>query len=175
MAVEGTTFHGTLVPIANEVAYGALASNTSYFGMYDACSFKAQVSHSVSGSGKTTVLLPDSVVPKGNPGGTAHRCYVTRLDIYVNGSNAASGGTGIQITDTTGNVVAAFTTALLTANTGYSLPSADGTSGVTDDCIIGKLPAGSNTGVGLQVKNNGAVTLGASSPITVYVEGYFAP
>jgi len=173
--VEGTQFHGALVPEAKEVVFGALASSTSYYGMYDACSFKCQVSHSVSGASATTTLLPDSAVPQGNPGGTALRCYVTRLDVYVNGGNAASGGTGIEIRDSAGNVIAAFTTALLTANTGYSLPSADGTSGVTDNCIIGKLPPGANTGVGLQVFNNGAVTLGASSPITCYVEGYFAP
>ena len=174
MPANGTQFHGALVPQANQVTYGALASKTAYYGMYDACTFVCQVSHTLSGAGATTTILPDSLVPPGVPGSSAYRCYVTRCDVYVNGANAASGGTGINIQDSAGNVIVSLATAQLTANTGYTVPFNGSVSGVVDNCVIGKLPAGTNTGVGLQIKNNGAVTLGASSPITVYVEGYFA-
>jgi len=171
MPAESSKFKGVLAALAKRFAAGPMVVNegASYYGVPDSYTFVSQVSHSVSGVSATTTLIPDNQVPHG------WRCYVTRCDLYVNGSNAASGGTGINIQDSAGNVVAAFTTALLTANTGYSLPAADGTSGVTDNCIIGKLAPGASTSVGLQVFNHGAVTLGASSPITVYIEGYFAP
>ena len=171
MPAESTQFKNVLAALAKRFTAGPMVLNegASYYGIPDSYTFVCQVSHSVSGASASTTIIPDSQVPKN------WRCYVTRADVYVNGANAASGGTGINIQDSAGNVVAAVAVAELTAGAGYSLPSADGTSGVTDNCIIGKLPPGSNTGVGLQVFNNGAVTVGASSPITVYVEGYFAP
>ncbi len=171
MPAESSTFKGGLAALAKRFTAGpmVLSEGPTYYNIPDSYTFVCQVSHAVSGASAVTTIIPDNQVPKG------WRCYVTRADIYVNGANAASGGTGINIQDSAGNVVAAVAVAELTANTGYTLPANDGASGVTDNCIINKAAPGATTDVGLQVFNNGAVTLGASSPITVYVEGYFAP
>jgi hypothetical protein len=171
MPAESTQFKGTLKPYAARHSVGPMVLNEGTSPNYklgNACYFVAQADHTVSGAGATTSLIADIDVPAGL------RCYVTRFDLSVNGANAWTGGTGVGLRDTAAVQLAEVAVAQLTANASYFLPDNGTTTGLTDVAVKQKLST-STVGKGLNIYNNGALAAGASTPIRVYIEGYFAP
>lgn len=118
----------------------------------------------------TRVILPAASVPVGM------RCYITGLEVSVQGATAWTGGTGtnvsLTIEDTAGTDIITFTGNALTANVYYN-GKFNGTAptGVTDT-LLRTLGPSTALNQGIQVVTGNST---AGSNCRVRILGYFAP
>jgi hypothetical protein len=105
------------------------------------------------------------------------KCYITALEIKVQGATAWAGGTGtnvsLTIEDTAGTDIITFTGNALIANA-YINGKFNGTAptGVTDSLLrtLGACTA-ANQGIKAVVEANST----SGSPVRIRIAGYFAP
>lgn len=128
-----TPFYSNGLPVYNEGGFnfkipsacyftaGSGNPNTPFFGVADV----------TFGMTAPIVLIPDTAVPKGM------RCYVTRLDVDVQGCSPWAGGTAMIFGDTASNPLLYAPTNALRGESNYIFPDSD----TAIPFIIGQTPS----------------------------------